>query len=222
MEAFCRMRFHRLLALGAVSGIQLRADWQAEPLFMFTMSRAPTRSRAGFSHHDPNPRRVKMWFKAIARAVLAASIAVFSMAALAQQAPPPYGMNISVDAAKKASAAAVAEARKNNWAMAIAVTDTAGNLVYFERMDDTQVGSISVAIGKSRSAALFKRPTKVFQDLVAKGADFTYLLGLEGAVVVQGGIPIVTDGKLVGAIGCSGGSGAQDVQTCTAGLAALQ
>jgi uncharacterized protein GlcG (DUF336 family) len=150
---------------------------------------------------------------------VAASIAVISSSALAQQ---PYGMNVSVDVAKKASAAAVAEARKNNWSTAVAVTDTAGNLVYFERMDNTQVGSINIAIGKARSAAQFKRPTKVFQDLVAKGSEFTYLLGLEGAVVVQGGIPIVQDGKIVGAIGVSGGTGPQDVQVAEAGLAGLK
>ena len=160
-----------------------------------------------------------MSVRAIAGMVVAASIAVFSSAALAQQ---PYGMNVSVDVAKKASAAAVAEARKNNWSTAVAVTDTAGNLVYFERMDNTQVGSINIAIGKARSAAQFKRPTKVFQDLVAKGSEFTYLLGLEGAVVVQGGIPIVQDGRIVGAIGVSGGTGAQDVQVAEAGLGALK
>jgi uncharacterized protein GlcG (DUF336 family) len=150
---------------------------------------------------------------------VAASIAVFSSGALAQQ---PYGMNVSVDVAKKAAAAAVAEARKNNWFMAIAVTDTAGALVYFERMDNTQHGSINVALGKARSAAQFRRPTKVFQDLVAKGSEFTYLLGLEGASVVQGGIPIVQDGRIVGAIGVSGGTGPQDVQVAEAGLAALK
>jgi len=160
-----------------------------------------------------------MSVRAIAGMVVAASIAVFSSAALAQQ---PYGMNVSVDVAKKASAAAIAEARKNNWVMAVAVTDTAGNLVYFERMDNTQTGSINIAIGKSRSAAQFRRPTKVFQDLIAKGPEFTYLLGLEGAVVVQGGIPIVQDGRIVGAIGVSGGTGAQDVQVAEAGLGALK
>lgn len=160
-----------------------------------------------------------MSVRAIARMAVAASIAVISSSALAQQ---PYGMNVSVDVAKKASAAAVAEARKNNWSTAVAVTDTAGNLVYFERMDNTQVGSINIAIGKARSAAQFKRPTKVFQDLVAKGSEFTYLLGLEGAVVVQGGIPIVQDGKIVGAIGVSGGTGPQDQQVAEAGLAGMK
>lgn len=163
-----------------------------------------------------------MSVKTIAGAVLAASIAMVSLSVVAQQAPPPYGMNISVDVAKKAAAGAVAEAHKNNWSMAVAVTDTSGTLVYFERMDNTQSGSINVALGKSRSASMFRRPTKVFQDLIAKGSDFTYLLGLEGASVVQGGIPIVMDGKVVGGLGVSGGSGAQDVQTAEAGIAALK
>ena len=160
-----------------------------------------------------------MSIKSIVGAALVAWMAVLSSSAMAQQ---PYGMNVSVDVAKKASAAALAEARKNNWFMAVAVTDTAGQLVYFERMDNTQSGSINVAIGKARSASQFRRPTKVFQDLIAKGSEFTYLLGLEGASVVQGGIPIVMDGKIVGAIGVSGATGAQDVQCAEAGLAALK
>ncbi|MGB8436193.1 MAG: heme-binding protein [Burkholderiales bacterium] len=163
-----------------------------------------------------------MSVKTIVGMAIVVSIAVISFGAAAQQGPPPYGMNISVDVAKKAAAGAVAEARKNNWSMAVAVTDTAGTLVYFERMDDTQSGSINIALGKSRSASMFRRPTKVFQDLVAKGSEFTYLLGLEGAVVVQGGIPIVMDGKVVGGLGVSGGTGAQDLQAAEAGIAALK
>ena len=142
--------------------------------------------------------------------------------AAAQQAPLPYGAPISLENAKKLAAGAAAEARKNNWGMAIAVTDPAGSLVYFEKMDGTQNGSVNIAIGKARSAALFKRPTKVFQDLLAKGADFIYLLSLEGAVLVQGGIPIVVNGQIVGAIGASGGSGAQDVQVAEAGLGMMK
>lgn len=160
-----------------------------------------------------------MSLKGMVFAALVASCAAFSSGAMAQQ---PYGMNVSVDVAKKAAAGALAEARKNNWFMAVAVTDTAGQLVYFERMDNTQTGSINIAIGKARSASQFRRPTKVFQDLIAKGSEFTYLLGLEGASVVQGGIPIVLDGKIVGAIGVSGGTGAQDVQCAEAGIAALK
>ena len=160
-----------------------------------------------------------MSLKAMVFAALVASIAVFSSGATAQQ---PYGMNVSVDVAKKAAAGAIAEARKNNWFMAVAITDTAGQLVYFERMDNTQTASINIAIGKARAAAQFRRPTKVFQDLLAKGPEFIYLLGLEGVSVAQGGIPIVADGKIIGAIGVSGGTGPQDAQCAEAGLTGLK
>jgi len=114
--------------------------------------------------------------------------------------PNPYGVPISLESAKKAAAAAVAEARKNNWTMAVAITDAAGDLVYFEKMDGTQTGSVNVAIGKARSAALFKRPSKVFQDVVAAGGGGLRILGLEGAVPIDGGLPLVMDGKIVGSI----------------------
>jgi len=136
----------------------------------------------------------------------------------AQTAPAPaYGMSITVEPAKKAAAAAIAEARKNNWTMAIAVVDTAGNLVYFEKMDGTQNGSVNIAVEKARSAALFKRPTKTFQDGLAQGGVGLRLLGLSGAVPVDGGIPIVEGGKIIGAIGASGGTSDQDGQTAQAG-----
>ena len=136
----------------------------------------------------------------------------------AQTAPAPaYGMSITVEPAKKAAAAAIAEARKNNWTMAIAVVDTAGNLVYFEKMDGTQNGSVNIAVEKARSAALFKRPTKTFQDGLAQGGVGLRLLGLPGAVPVDGGIPIVEGGKIIGAIGASGGTSDQDGQTAQAG-----
>ena len=136
-----------------------------------------------------------------------------------QTAPAPaYGMPIAVENAKKAAAAAIAEARKNNWMMAIAVVDTAGNLVYFEKMDGTQTGSVNVAIEKARSAALFKRPTKFFQDTVAQGGVGLRMLGLPGAVPVDGGIPLMEGGKIVGAIGASGGTSDQDAQTAQAGV----
>src|SRR6185295_14127792 len=122
----------------------------------------------------------------------------------AQTAPAPaYGTPIAVESAKKVAAAAVAEAKKNNFQMAIAVVDTAGNLVYFEKMDGTQTGSVNVSIDKARSAALFKRPTKAFQDIVAAGGVGLRILGLQGAVPVDGGIPLMEGGKIVGAIGAS-------------------
>jgi len=133
------------------------------------------------------------------------------------QMPNPYGAPISVDNAKKAAAAAVAEARKNNWTMAVAVIDPGGALVYFEKMDGTQTGSVNVALGKARSAALYKRPTKVWQDVVAAGGGGLRVLSLEGIVPSDGGIPLVVDGKIVGAIGLSGGTADQDGQCAKAG-----
>ncbi len=99
---------------------------------------------------------------------------------------------ISADDAKKAAAAALAEARKNGWTMAAAVVDTGGHLVYFEKMDGTQTGSVAVAMNKARSAALFMRPTKAFQEMLAGGGDGLRAFGLEGAVPVEGGVPLVS------------------------------
>ena len=132
-----------------------------------------------------------------------------------------YGPPIGVEAAKKAAAAALAEAARNGWKMAAAVTDPAGELVYFERMDGTQNGSVRVAISKSRSAALFKRPTKAFQDVLAAGGEGLRILALEGAVPVEGGMPLVVSGHIVGAIGLSGGTSQQDGVCAAAGAAAL-
>src|SRR5262249_25052807 len=115
-------------------------------------------------------------------------LVVLAFAARAQAPAPGYGMSVGIENAKKVAAAAIAEARKNNWTMAIAVVDTAGNLVYFEKMDGTQTGSVNVSIEKARSAVLFKRPTKAFQDVVAQGGVGLRILGLPGAVPVEGGI----------------------------------
>jgi len=136
--------------------------------------------------------------------------------------PNPYGPNISLENAKKAAAPALAEARKNNWTMVVAIVDAAGDLVYYEKMDNTQLGSSQVAIGKARSAVRFKRPTKAFQDAVAAGGAGVRILGLEGAVPVEGGIPIVMDGKIVGAIGVSGDTSDHDAICAQAGANALK
>ena len=114
------------------------------------------------------------------------------------------------------------EARKNQWAMAVAIVDTHGELVYFERMDETQVGSVDIAIAKARSAARFKRATKTFQDALAAGGEGLRILGLDGAVPVDGGLPLVVGGKIVGAIGMSGGTSVQDGQAAAAGAASLK
>jgi glc operon protein GlcG len=134
---------------------------------------------------------------------------------------PSYGFPIDLEAAKKVAAPAMAEARKNNWTMAVAIVDPAGDLVYFEKMDDTQGGSALVAVDKARSAARFKRPTKAFQDTLAAGGDGLRVLGLRGVVPVEGGVPIVIGGKIVGAIGVSGGTSPQDGQCARAGVEAV-
>ena len=133
----------------------------------------------------------------------------------------PIGNAVTLDAAKRAAGAASAEARKNNWFMAIAVVDPAGTLVYFEKADTTQNGSANVAINKARSAALYKRPTKAFQDALEKGGLGVRVLALEGAVPVDGGLPLLVDGKLVGAVGVSGDLSEHDAQCAAAGAAAL-
>ena len=138
------------------------------------------------------------------------------------QMPNPYGSPISVENAKKAAAPALAEARKNNWNMAVAIVDPSGNLVYYEKMDNTQLGSADICISKARSAARFKRPTKVFQDALAAGGGGLRILRLEGVVPVDGGIPLVLEGKIVGAIGVSGDTSDHDAQCAQAGVDALK
>ena len=136
--------------------------------------------------------------------------------------PEVYGLSISLDTAKKVAASAISEARKNNWTMAVAIMDTGGHLVYFEKMDGTQTGSVRVAISKGRSAVLFKRPTKAFQDMVAAGGEGLRMLRLEGAVPIEGGLPLLMDGKIVGAIGVSGGTSQQDGVVAKAGADTLK
>ncbi|MEO5923181.1 MAG: heme-binding protein [Bryobacteraceae bacterium] len=153
-------------------------------------------------------------------AALTFTIAAFGQTPLTPPANVPYGISISPDTAKKVATAAIAEARKNNWAMAIAVVDTGGYLVYFERMPDTQLGSVEISIEKAKSAALFRRPTKSFQETLAGGGDGLRVLRLAGAIPVDGGIPIIVDGKIIGAVGASGGSSDQDGRTAQAGVTA--
>ncbi|HMK72572.1 MAG TPA: heme-binding protein [Myxococcaceae bacterium] len=133
----------------------------------------------------------------------------------AQQMSNPYGAPIGVETARKLAQAAIAEGKKNGWAVAAAVVDPGGTLVYFERIDGTQSGSSEVAQAKARSAAAFKRPTKAFEEAVAGGR--TAVLGLPGAIPLEGGIPLVVDGKIVGAIGVSGATSQQDGVCAKAG-----
>ena len=149
-------------------------------------------------------------------------VLALSATTLSAQMPNPYGAPINGENAKKAAAAALAEARKNNWTMAAAVVDPAGDLVYFEKLDGTQAASVNIAVDKARSSARFKRPTKALQDALAAGGEGLRLLGLQGAVPVDGGVPILIDGKIVGAIGLSGGTSAQDGQCAAAGAAVVK
>ncbi len=153
---------------------------------------------------------------------LAFTVAAFGQTPLAPPPIIPYGLPISTEAAKKIAAAAIAEAGKNNWKMAVAVVDSGGYLVYFERMQDAQLGSIELSIEKAKTAALFRRPTKTFQDTVAGGGEGLRVLRLTGAIPVEGGVPIIVDGKLVGAVGASGGRGDQDSHTAQSGAAATK
>ena len=163
----------------------------------------------------------------LAKLLLAFTVLCCVTSALAQQTPAnfyltPYGPPVSVETARKAATASIAEARKNNWYMAVAVVDPSGDLVYYEKMDNAQLGSAKVAVSKARSAALFKRPTKAFQDAVAGGGAGLRVLGLEGAVPLEGGVPLMVDGKIIGAIGLSGDLSEHDGQCARVGADAVQ
>jgi glc operon protein GlcG len=137
-------------------------------------------------------------------------------------APPPppttaYGPPIGLEAAKKVMAAAEAEATKNNWPMAIVILDSTGHLVMLHKLDNTQYGSIGVAEEKAHSAIDFRRPSKVFEDLVAQGGLNMRILALHGATPLEGGVPIIVDGKIIGAVGVSGAASSQDGQVAKAG-----
>lgn len=160
--------------------------------------------------------------KSTLKVALALFLAVCAMGTAVAQMSNPYGLPISLENARKVAAPALAEAAKNNWNMAVAIVDPAGNLVYYEKMDNTQLGSATVAIDKARTAALFKRPSKAFQDALAAGGDSVRILKLQGVVPVEGGIPLVMDGKIVGAIGVSGATSAQDGQCAKAGADAVK
>jgi glc operon protein GlcG len=159
--------------------------------------------------------------RSVATALGLVLMACFTASAVAQM-PNPYGLSISVEDAKKAAALSLGEAKKNGWAVAVAVVDPSGNLVYYEKMENTQLGSANVAIDKARSAALFKRPTKAFQDALAAGGEGLRVLGLQGATPIEGGIPLLVDSKIAGAIGVSGATSAQDGQCAKAGADAFK
>lgn len=173
---------------------------------------------------------------AIAVVASAAMVGATGSAALAQQnqaevAPGvpavmpfdiPYGTPIGLDQAKKVAEAAVAEARKHNWKMNVAVVGPSGDLLYFERMDGAQLASVQISQHKARAAARYRRPTLAFEKGLAANAANIYLLTLDDIMASRGGNPLVVNGKLVGAIGVSGGTGSQDDMCSKAGAAALK
>ena len=148
-------------------------------------------------------------------------VALTATSAFAQM-PNPYGPSINGENAKKVATAALAEAKKNGWTQAAAIVDTAGELVYFEKLDGTQFASNDIAIDKARASVRYKRATKVLQDALAAGGEGWRFLTLRGVVAAEGGIPLLMDGRIVGAIGVSGGTGAQDGVAANAGVTALK
>ncbi len=155
-------------------------------------------------------------------ALCVAALATPAIAQAPAPAPlPVYGETVNLEQAKKAAGAAMEFAAKNGWAMAITVVGPSGDLVYFQKMDNTQYASVAIAQHKARAAATFRRPTKVFEDRIATPAGVPALT-LDGVIASEGGFPLVMGGKIVGAMGCSGGTGQQDGQTCQAGIDAMK
>jgi glc operon protein GlcG len=166
------------------------------------------------------------------KSILVASLILFAANAMAQTPPAPtpttpppalpYGPPITLQGAKKAMAAAELEAAKNSWAVAIAILDSGGQLVMLHRLDDVQHASIRIAQGKARTALDFRRETKVLEEAVARGGAGLRLLAVEGVTPLEGGVPIVSGGKIIGAIGVSGVASSQDAQIAQAGAEAAK
>jgi len=148
--------------------------------------------------------------------LLGTALIAFTAGASAQDRRPDYGPAVDVAAAKKIAAGVIGECQKNSWNVAVAVVDTHGFLVYFERMENTQTASMDIAIGKAKSAATYRRPTRVFMDTINKGGPATATL--PGVFASPGGLPIMVDGKVTGGLGVSGVTGDQDEQCAKAGL----
>ena len=149
------------------------------------------------------------------RLLLGVAAAAFACAASAQDRRPDYGPPVTITQAKKIAAGVLAECAKNSWNVAVAIVDPHGSLVYFERMENTQYASMDIAIGKARAAATYRRTTRVFADGINKGGPA--LATLPGVFASPGGVPIMVDGKVIGATGVSGVTGDQDEQCAKAG-----
>jgi len=156
---------------------------------------------------------------------LVGALALCATPALAQQTEasglPPYGPPITLDQAKRVMAAAELQAVENTWQVAITILDSGGNMVMFHKIDNAQLSAVSVSEGKARTALQFKRPSKDLDDAIARGGAGNRLLALKDITPLEGGIPIILDGRIVGAIGVSGAVSAQDAQIAKAGADAL-
>ena len=173
-----------------------------------------------------------MFRKSVSIGVTLAAVLLLAGATFAQQPNPldtvppkmpfdvPYGPAISLERAQAAIAAAVAESKKNDWKMNIAVVDSGGNLVAFQRMDGAQLASIQISEHKARAAVRFRRETKLFENAIQL-SNFSYIMTLDDVIASRGGILLMDGGKIMGAIGCSGGTGSQDEVVCKAGAAAV-
>jgi uncharacterized protein GlcG (DUF336 family) len=176
-----------------------------------------------------------MKFRFVAALLLAAASLPVAPVRAADQTPPanpldvvpdkmpfntPYGAPITLKRAQELVEAGVAEANKRGWAMNVAVVDSGANLVAFGRMDGSQLASITLSEHKARAAVKFRRPTRIFEDGV-QVKDLKYIMGLDDVITSRGGIPLVEDGKIIGAVGCSGGAGSQDEVICTAAAALI-
>ena len=178
-----------------------------------------------------------MFLKSAVRAAVAGSALLVASMCFAQAPAPapnpldtvpdkvpfdiPYGAPIGLDRAQAAIAATVAEAKKRDWKLIVTVVDSGSNLVAFQRMDGAQLASIQISQHKARAAATFRRETKVFENGIQLNS-FNYLITLDGVIASRGGIPLVEGGKLIGAIGCSGGTGSQDEVACKVGAATIK
>ena len=162
-----------------------------------------------------------MQWKLVLGCVLAAFLAIAGSASAQQPSTPPYGPAITLDDAKRAMSAAELEAAKNAWQVAITILDSGGNMIMFHRVDNAQLSATTVSEGKARTALEFKRPSKALDDAIAAGGAGMRLLALKAITPIEGGLPVVVDGKIIGAIGVSGALSSQDAQVAQAGADAL-
>jgi uncharacterized protein GlcG (DUF336 family) len=167
------------------------------------------------------PRMLALAGALVALALAAGPATAQQPAGTAQTPPPPYGPPITLDQAKRVMAAAELEAAKNSWQVAIAILDSGGNMVMFHKFDNTQLASIGASEGKANTALRFKRPSKALDDAIAAGGAGLRLLAVKDITPLEGGLPVMLDGKIIGAIGVSGALSSQDAQVARAGVAAV-